>query len=338
MNSVSRHGRFSWLLALGASCASSASLDSTPSAAPAPTAARAGSAYAGLALRDNPEGLVVSHVAFGPFQGDGVRSPSLWRTDLVVSVDGARVDAAGFAALLAAKRPGERLKLVYRRRADAEAHLGDAVPTGDSSGEEHSVEVVLDSWSDWRGTVGAGLRADATLADAPEGAFEATLLAHAAQAGLRARDDELADERAGNVGDEHAVELGGERDLVRTDELDGTLGGGLDALLGYLQHVQARMLDANSPPLAAWALLRPLSLDGAERVLAEQVAAFERAAREPADTGVAAARLVRAVLDGRAYEPGSDAELAASLELLRADAARHGELARATVAHHRDDV
>jgi hypothetical protein len=48
-------------------------------------ALRANDAYAGLSLRDNPEGLVVSHVSFGPFHGDGVQSPSLWRGDVVRS-------------------------------------------------------------------------------------------------------------------------------------------------------------------------------------------------------------------------------------------------------------
>src|SRR5262245_3451217 len=56
--------------------------EATPPARPAGKAA-----YAGLGLRQNPEGVVVAGVQPGPFGGDGSRSPSIWRGDLIVAMN-----------------------------------------------------------------------------------------------------------------------------------------------------------------------------------------------------------------------------------------------------------
>ncbi len=223
--------------------------------------------FAGLTLRNNPEGCVVSHVNPGPFGGDGVKSASLWRGDLIVSVNGQKVNSAGFAELVAKLKPGDELVVVYRRRKDAEAHLGDAVPSGDPAGEERTVKVVLDAKEDWTGTIGRALRADAVIPEAPEGEFEKRILAAADKLELRTSKD------------------------------------GLDALLGYVRATQEHVLDANSSPLLVQALRRPLSLDAIEATLAGAVQGFARAAAVPGKLGPAAQELALWAIDGRA--PGA---------------------------------
>lgn len=238
--------------------------------------------FAGLSLRDNPEGCVVSRVYPGPFGGDGFKSASLWRGDVIVSVNGAKVDAKGFGALVGKLQPGDEITVVYRRRKDAEAHLGDAVPSGDAAGEERTVKVKLDAKEDWQGTIGRALRADARIPEAGEGEFEKRILAAADELGLRTGKD------------------------------------GLDALLGYVRATQDHVLDANSSPLVVQALRRPLSLDATEKTLAAAVEEFARAAETPEKLGPAVQKLALWAIDGRTEAPGAaPAGLAAERKLWR---------------------
>jgi len=225
--------------------------------------------FAGLSLRNSPDGCVVSHVNPGPFGGDGTKSSSLWRGDLIVSVNGQHVSSQTFAELVGKLKPGDELVVVYRRGKDAEAHLGDAVPSGDPQGEERTVKVVLEAKEDWMGTIGRALRADAVIAEAPEGEFEKRILAAADKLELRKGKD------------------------------------GLDALLGYVRATQDHVLDANSSPLVVQALRRPLSLDATEATLAAAVQRFARAAATPGKLGPATQELVLWAIDGRA--PGANA-------------------------------
>ncbi len=82
-------------------------------AAPEPPARKA--AYAGLGLRSNPEGVVVVGVQPGPFGGDGSKSPSIWRGDLIVSMNGQSLDLAGYIRLIRSLSPGDTLEVMYRR-------------------------------------------------------------------------------------------------------------------------------------------------------------------------------------------------------------------------------
>ena len=190
-------------------------------------------AYAGLALRQNPEGVVVVGVQPGPFGGDGVRSPSIWRGDLIVSMNGQSLDVGGYIGWLRTLAPGDALRVVYRRAVQADPLA--AVPRGDRGGEERSVEVVLDDAAKWRGTLGRGLGARKALAPAQAGEFEALLLAKAERLGLREPP------------------------------------AALDAQLAYLATLQRALLDPNSVPAVVHALERPLSLDRTEADFAAQV-------------------------------------------------------------------
>lgn len=257
--------------------------------------------YAGLVLRDNPEGCVVSRVYPGPLGGDGLKSPSLWRGDLLVSVDGKKVDAKGFGALLAAHKPGDALVIVYRRGQDAEAHLGDAVPSGDPAGAEHTLTLVLGAKSEWSGTIGMPLRPDAHVPEPLEGRYEARLLAEAEKAGIRGASD------------------------------------GVDKLLLHLRQTQDHVLDANSSPLVVNALRRPLSLDALEGGLATEVRRCADAAPRPGALGPALERFVRTVIDGE-FAPKSQSSAPVFLEAFRAEGERWRSEAQRLVAWHRDSV
>ncbi len=258
--------------------------------------------FAGLSLRDNPEGCVVSRVFPGPFGGDGFQSASLWRGDVIVSVNGEKVDAKGFGALLAKLKPGDEITVVYRRRKDAQAHLGDAVPSGDPAGEERTIQVKLDAKEDWMGTIGMPLRSVARIADAPTGEFEARLLAAAEKAELR------------------------------------TAPEGLEALLAHIRATQDHVLDANSSPLLVQALRRPLSLDAIEGSLAASVRSFLAAGAEPAGLGPALSRLVRTVIDGVAPQEPEQSSIALFLQQFHAERERWRAEAERLVAWHRDNV
>ena len=206
----------------------------SPAAEPAPPAPAARRiAYAGLGLRANPEGVVVVGVQPGPFGGDGFQSPSLWRGDLIVSMNEQSLDVAGYVRLLRSLAPGDTLRVVYRRSANPDPSA--AVPRGDPDGELRSVEVVLDDAATWRGTLGQGLEPGRVILSTQAGEFEDLVLSKAEALGLRSQP------------------------------------GGLDALLGYLGTLQQRLLDPNSLPAVVQALARPLSLDRVEAEIAAQV-------------------------------------------------------------------
>ena len=93
-------------------------------------------AYAGLGLRSNPEGVVVVGVQPGPFGGDGSRSPSIWRGDLIVSMNGQSLDVAGYIRLMRSLAPGDTLRggLPARSRAPIPTPRSRAaIPTGSSA-------------------------------------------------------------------------------------------------------------------------------------------------------------------------------------------------------------
>lgn len=189
--------------------------------------------YAGLRLRQAAEGVVVAGVQPGPLGGDGFTSPSIWRGDVIVSIDGQQLDAAGFAQLIRAHFPGDRLRVVYRRGASADPYA--AIARGDASGEERVVEIVLDDAARWRPLVGTGLAPGRSVAPALPGEFEP-----------------LIRQRAGELGVRTAI-------------------GGLDALIAYLGNVQDRLLAPDTLTVVAQTVAHPLALDRVEAALAAQV-------------------------------------------------------------------
>ena len=192
-----------------------------------------------------------------------MRSASLWRGDVIVSMNGETVSAQTFGKLIAKLKPGDELVVVYKRGKEAEAHLGDAVPVGDPAGDERTVKVVLDAREDWMGTIGMPLRADVVIAEAAEGKFEKRILHEAEVQGIRTQPD------------------------------------GVDALLAYVRATQDHVLDANSSPLVVQALRRPLSLDATEATLAAAVQAFARSVVVPDKLGPATEQLALWAIDGR---------------------------------------
>jgi len=69
------------LFACGLAVAQSATTQTTPTTAPTTRP------YAGLTLRDDPSGKVlVSHIAPGPLEGRGFKSPHLFRGDTILAI------------------------------------------------------------------------------------------------------------------------------------------------------------------------------------------------------------------------------------------------------------
>lgn len=193
--------------------------------------------FLGLSVRDTANGLVVGWVSPGPLGGRGFESTSgILRGDNIVSVDGEVVDAAGFKALVKARKPGDTLGIVYRRSPDASAE--SAVPRGGEGGEQKTMTVVLGARGEWAGTIGRGL-GDRVIPLPEEGAFESLVLEAAAEVGAR--------------------------------EGREAIGGGLDALLANLAKVQEDALDPNALPAVVNAFRRPLSVDVVEAAIAGAV-------------------------------------------------------------------
>jgi hypothetical protein len=214
--------------------------------------------YVGLRLRQNPEGVVVAGVQPGPLGGDGFKSASIWRGDLIVSIDGQSLEVVGYVRLIQSLVAGSRVQVVYRRSAQADPYA--AIPRGDPDGEERSVEIVLDDAQKWSVPIGRGLAFGRKVPPAQPGEFEGLVLAMAEELGLRSTQ------------------------------------GGLDALTAHLAQVQQRLLAPDTLPSIVRALQRPASLDHVEAEIAAQVRPL--AQTQPlADTLDALHRLILRVLD-----------------------------------------
>jgi hypothetical protein len=224
------------LLTLCATAAAHAQPAAAPAqgpAAPHATSASPAPAYLGLRLRQSAAGVVVVGVQPGPLGGDGFTSPSIWRGDLVVAMNDAALDAAGYAQLVRSLAAGDRLRIAYRRSRNPDPYA--ALPAGDPDGEARAVEVVLDDAQRWTGSIGRVLTAGRALAPAMPGDLEAAILDHAGQLSLREPP------------------------------------AGLDAQLAALAALQQRLLDPNALAPAVHALERPLALDRVEASLAAAV-------------------------------------------------------------------
>jgi len=189
--------------------------------------------YAGLSLWQAREGVLVGGILPGPFGGDGFKSPSIWRGDFIVSMNGQSLDVEGYIRLIHSLAAGDLLQVVYRRSANPDPY--SAIPNGDPQGNERSVDVILDDASRWSGLIGQGLAPGHAILPARSGEFEDLLLTKAEELGLRSAH------------------------------------GGVDALLKHLSSVQQSLLAPGSLPAVVQALQRPLSLDRTEADIASQV-------------------------------------------------------------------
>jgi len=200
------------VLALLASCAFAQPLAQRP--------------YAGVTLRDNPEGAVISRVRPGPFMPSDAEHALLRRNDLLVSANGRPVSSAKFEELVASLHPGDELALILRRGKPADPLV--ALPVGDPSGEELLITVKLESADAYTGTLGR-LEGVAIVESSP-GEFE-----------KRAR--ELA--------------------IESKSWHDASDGPQLESLLPYLTNVQRNARDAFVLPAIAECFAQPLSVDAA---------------------------------------------------------------------------
>ena len=100
--------------------------------------------YSGLVLRDLAEGgTVVSWVHPGPLDGRGLSAGAydLARPDLIVAINGRKLDAEGFTELMERSAQGDPLFIQYRRA----RQRGGAIPTGeDHEPEIHSITIALE--------------------------------------------------------------------------------------------------------------------------------------------------------------------------------------------------
>ncbi|VAX39430.1 hypothetical protein MNBD_PLANCTO03-1116, partial [hydrothermal vent metagenome] len=196
--------------------------------------------YVGISVRDTPEGVVVGWIFPGPAGGDGFNSSlGLTRGDNIDAVyKGNAIDdehrvviesAQAFKDFIATLTPGETLTIEARR--SPEAVPTASIPKGGPGGEVTTYTITVAPKSRWTGTIKRGL-GGRTIAEVPEGEFEALILDLAAEVGVR------------------------------------KVEGGLDGLLPYLQRVQKTNLDPNSLPCVVRGFARPLSIDTVEGEIA----------------------------------------------------------------------
>ncbi len=198
-------------------------------------------AYLGLSIRDTEDGPVVAWISPGPLGGQSRTSTAgIRRGDNLVSLNGDLVDAAGFNAAIGGLQPGDSVTLVLRRSPEADPNA--ALPKGGPGGDEFTVTATLGSRHDWTGTIGRGAGAR-LFPEPPEGAFEAMVLARAAEHGVLDAD------------------------------------GGLNALMANLRAVQEHAMDPNAMDAVVNVFRRPLSIDAQEAVIDEKVRAIRELSR-----------------------------------------------------------
>ncbi|MGH7243303.1 MAG: hypothetical protein ACREJD_07790 [Phycisphaerales bacterium] len=200
-------------------------------------------AYAGVDLRDNVEGTVVSRVHPGPFMPTDAEHALLRRNDLILSANEQQFNASQFEGMLSRHKPGDELTLVIRRSANADALA--ALPVGDTRGEELHITVKLECADDYVGTLG---RADEYV-DAPRRPNESPEASQAEPSELERRVENIA-KRANEWGTSHEPSK-----LQR-----------LSRLLGPL-----RSRDMFVLPAVFDALDRPLSIDAVEASVSRAV-------------------------------------------------------------------
>lgn len=109
-------------------------------------------AYAGLALRDlDDQRTVVSWIRPGPLDGRGLRSPTLARPDLIVSVNGEWMNSETFDQFIQEAAPGQEVVIEYRRADPRGPGLREPMKHED---EILQITFALSDHETWTGTVG----------------------------------------------------------------------------------------------------------------------------------------------------------------------------------------
>ncbi|MFG0331383.1 MAG: PDZ domain-containing protein [Phycisphaerales bacterium] len=234
-------------------------------------------AYLGLATREVPEaeGVIVGWIYPGPLEGTGQTSPRIDRGDILLQVDGVRVESPDHLDdLIANRSANEEITLLVRRtQGDASA----SVPTPGVGTEEVEIRVTLADRAAWIGPVGevidAGDRPNLSHltgeADQPT-ALETVVFEqanaheqHEAIECLRQYFRESLDRSYGaNMLSRVAAAF---VEPTRLDVLQESITSSLDEVVEDPQLIlreAARNLDATPPPLEA-----PLDLTDAEPLL-----------------------------------------------------------------------
>lgn len=185
----------------------------------------------------------------GPLAGDGYTSPSIWRGDLITSVNGSAVDLATFPKFIESLEVGGEIAIEYTIAPNRNAFA--AVPAGDPAGTKQRVVVKLEARDQWLGTLTHPLRDGASIpaptapptpfgdAAMPEGQFESLIIKKAQDVGIFSGDSVPA--------------------------------GGVSKLLPYLGGVSTSASDFNALPPIAQIQRRPLSADAADKSLLELI-------------------------------------------------------------------
>ncbi|MCG3122363.1 MAG: hypothetical protein GIKADHBN_00750 [Phycisphaerales bacterium] len=171
-----------------------------------------------------------------------MRSATLWRGDLIVSVNGQPASASGWQQLVAALPPGSQVTVTYRRSKTPDPAA--AVPVPDAAGDLLSTTFSLDAASRWSGTFGGPRRSNAANPEAEEGEFEREI-------------------------------------MTRLERVQATAAdGGPAALIAALAQLQQQSPDTSELPSIVNAFRRPLSLDAVEKPL--RAAAVQAMTADPA--------------------------------------------------------
>lgn len=119
--------------------------EAPPAPAPEERAGEAGAAWLGVALDPLHQGpgAAIRAVLPGPLrQALNTRLDINIQTDLLLSVNGAAVDAAGLPAMIGAYRPGDTLELIFKKTGGPE-----------QPGETTRLAVTLGAMAEWQGPV-----------------------------------------------------------------------------------------------------------------------------------------------------------------------------------------
>lgn len=108
--------------------------------------------YSGLTLRDDDTGVVlVAHIAPGPLEGKGFRSPHLERGDTILSINGQPMTARAFEELVARSKVGDEILMQVKRTGSP---VVTSVPTAAVDGKVEELKFALANAAEWVGPVG----------------------------------------------------------------------------------------------------------------------------------------------------------------------------------------
>jgi len=236
--------------------------------------------FHGMLVRDHAEtgGLLVGWILPGPMNGRGFESDLVNRGDLILAVNGQRMNREEFNALLRSARPGETMALTVRHTG---GDAGGAVPSAGGGTDERDHRITLASREQWAGPI-AHLSADDPPFDAEAlpglhaepTSFESFIRDHAERHDLAQPVDKLLDYFRTTVEANNGANMlsrvrAGFHRPIRLVELGGLVTGGLGAVPAdptRLFAETAANLDCQAPQL-------PQRVDLAQPRLAVEAAA-----------------------------------------------------------------